>query len=40
MKIKILDKIPFEKRLGFGFIVGITLGLVIMAIASAFKYGF
>jgi hypothetical protein len=39
MKIKILEKIPPEKRLGFGFIVGTTFGLIVMAIASGFKYG-
>ena len=40
MKIKLLERIPVEKKLGFGFIVGLTFGMIIVAIASGFKYGF
>ena len=40
MKIKILERIPSEKRIGFGFIVGTAFGMIIVAIASGFKYGF
>jgi len=40
MKIKILEKIPAEKKMGFGFIVGTTFGMVVIMIAAGFKYGF
>ena len=30
---KLLEKIPVEKRLGFGLIVGTTFGMIITAIA-------
>ena len=39
MKIKILEKIPSEKRIGFGFIVGTAFGMIVFAIAVGFKYG-
>lgn len=39
MKIKILEKIPSEKRLGFGAIVGMAFGMIVVCIATGFKYG-
>jgi len=39
MKIKLFKKILPEKRLGFGFIIGTMFGMIVIVIATGFKYG-